>query len=73
MSCLQPDGTLSRIGTLILQAARQPVTVEEIAAASGLPLFRARSAIRGLVKATLVEQVGALFVATAFGIHKLDD
>lgn len=71
MPCLQPDGTLSRIGILILQAAGQPATIEEIATISGLPLFRARSAIRGLEKATLIEKAGQAYMATPLGLEKL--
>jgi DNA-binding IclR family transcriptional regulator len=73
MPCLQPDGTLSRIGILILQAVRQPATVEAISKESGLPLFRARSAVRGLVKATLVEKAGQGYAATRLGLEKLED
>ena len=73
MPCLQPDGTLSRIGILILQAARQPATMEAISKDSGLPLFRARSAVRGLVKASMVTASGKGYVATGLGIKKLED
>jgi DNA-binding IclR family transcriptional regulator len=73
MPCLQSDGTLSRIGVRILQAVREPATVEVIAQASGLPLFKARSAVRGLVKAALVEKAGDLYGATTLGLNKLDD
>ena len=71
MPCLQADGTLSRIGVRILQSVRQPASIEAIAKDSGLPLFRARSAVRGLEKATLVEKVGESYVATPLGVEKL--
>jgi predicted transcriptional regulator len=71
MPCLQSDGTLSRIGILIVGAVREPATIEAIARASGIPLFRARSAVRGLEKATLIEKAGEGYVATPLGIEKL--
>jgi hypothetical protein len=72
MPCLQPDGTLSRIGIRIVGALKKPATVEAIAEASGLPLYRARSAIRGLEKATLIEKAGETYVATPLGMEKLE-
>jgi DNA-binding IclR family transcriptional regulator len=66
-----PDGTLSRIGVLILSAIQRPATPEEVAEVSGLPLFRARSAIRGLVKAGLLEKQGEAYAMTVEGIKKL--
>ena len=72
MPCLQADGTLSRIGVVVLQATRKPATPKEVAESAGLPLYRARSAIRGLVKAALLERTGESFVATRHGIKKLE-
>jgi predicted transcriptional regulator len=71
MPCLLPDGTLSRIGVLILSATGQPSRPEEVSEAAELPLFRARSAIRGLVKAGMLEQRGEFYVMTAEGRKKL--
>ena len=73
MPCLQSDGTLSRIGILILKALRKPATIEVISKDSGLPLFRARSAVRGLVKASLVEKAGKYYAATPLGLEKLEE
>jgi predicted transcriptional regulator len=72
MPCLLPDGTLSRIGVLILSATRQPSRPEDVAQAVDLPLFRARSAIRGLVKAGLLEKQQEAYVLTSEGRKKLD-
>lgn len=71
MPCLKPDGTLSPIGELALKRAQKGATAEGIAEAVGLPLFRARSAIRGLVKAGLMEENGEVCLVTALGLAKL--
>ena len=71
MPCLKPDGTLSPIGVLALKRAQKGATAEDIAEAVGLPLFRARSAIRGLLKAGLMEQDGEVCLATPIGLAKL--
>jgi hypothetical protein len=42
-----------------------------VSEAAELPLFRARSAIRGLVKAGMLEQRGEFYVMTAEGRKKL--
>ena len=72
MPCLQPDGTLSRIGVAVLKATLKPATPKEVAESTGIPLYRARSAIRGLVKAALVERTEESYVATRHGIKKLE-
>jgi hypothetical protein len=46
--------------------------MEGISQDSGLPLFRARSAVRGLIKASLVEHTGQGYVATNLGLEKLE-
>jgi predicted transcriptional regulator len=56
---------------LVLSAAQEAVTTEEIAEASDLPLFRARSAVRGLVKEGLLEKEGESYLASARGREKL--
>lgn len=71
MPCLMPDGTLSRIGVLILSAARKPATPERMAETADFPLFRTRSAIRGLVKSGLLERRGDLYAVTPEGMKKL--
>ena len=72
MPCIKPDGTLSRVGIVMLEAVRQSATEEEVCRASGLPLFRTRSALRGLRRAGLVRQEGDRYVATPGGLGKLN-
>ncbi len=64
MACLQADGTVSASGRALLSAVEQPATPEEVAAATGLPLFRVRSGLRELAGAGLVSQDGPRFAAT---------
>jgi predicted transcriptional regulator len=71
MPCLMPDGTLSRIGVIILSAALKPSTLEQVAETADFPLFRTRSAIRGLVNAGLLENRGDLYALTPEGMKKL--
>lgn len=61
MACVQPDGTLSASGKALLAAIDEPATPEDVARATGMPLFRVRSGLRELVAADLVRQDGARF------------
>ncbi len=65
MACVNADGTLSASGRAILGAVEQPATPEQVAAATGLPLFRVRSGLRELVAAGLVSEDGLLFAAAS--------
>lgn len=51
MPCVSTDGTLSPSGQAMLRAIERPATPEEVAAATGLALFRVRSGLRELVAA----------------------
>ena len=65
MACVNPDGTMTPSAISILTALRSADAAELIAPATGLPIFRVRSALRELVAAGLVE--------VADGHHKLTD
>jgi DNA-binding IclR family transcriptional regulator len=64
MACISSDGTLSASGQALLKAVEHPATAEEVAAATGLPLFRVRSGLRELEGAGMVSQQESLFSAT---------
>lgn len=64
MACVNADGTLSASGRAMLKAVEQPATAEEVAAATGLPMFRVRSGLRELVSAGLVSAQDTRFIAT---------
>lgn len=54
MACVNSDGTITSTARAVLKAAQQPATAEEIAAATGLPLYRIRGSLRELVDAGLL-------------------
>lgn len=54
--CVSPDGTLTASGQAILEATRQPASAEDVARATGLPLFRVRGGLRELAAAGRVIQ-----------------
>ena len=58
MACVNADGTLTASGQAILTAVQHPGSPEAVAAATGLPLFRVRSALRELEAAHRVVPVG---------------
>jgi DNA-binding IclR family transcriptional regulator len=59
MACISPDGKPTESGTKMLRALKSGLgSAEEIAQATGLPLFRVRSGLRELVQAELVSQEG---------------
>lgn len=65
MACVNADGSLSASGRAMLDALEKPANAEEVAAATGLQLFRVRSGLRELVGAGLVHQDGSRFVVAA--------
>jgi predicted transcriptional regulator len=65
--CVKPDGTLSPNADTILKECRQPVTIDEMALATGLRSFRIKSSIRELTGAGLLEQDGDRYRITPIG------
>jgi hypothetical protein len=61
MPCLAPDGSLTDSGTRILAALREAATPEQVADATGEPLYRVRSALRELTAAGLAVEAGGRF------------
>lgn len=57
MACISADGTLTASARKMLEALQQPATPEEVAQATGLPLFRVRSGLRELAQAGFIEEV----------------
>lgn len=57
MGCVSPDGKPTESGTKMLRALQAGLGFpEDIAQNTGLPLFRARSGLRELAQAGLVDQ-----------------
>jgi predicted transcriptional regulator len=59
MACISPDGKPTVSGGKMLVALKAgPCSAEEIAKASGLPVFRVRSGLRELAQAGLTNAKG---------------
>ena len=71
MACILPDGRLTDSGKKILSAAKEASLPEEIAKASGSPLFKVRSSLRELTDAGLMEERDGKYVITSLGVEKL--
>jgi predicted transcriptional regulator len=72
VACIQPDGTLSRSGELILLAVHAPATPEEVARETGLDLFVVRAAMREFLQADYVEKVEDRYRLTPKGEAALE-
>lgn len=58
MACVSADGTLTASGRAILDAVRRPASAEEVAEATGLPLYRVRSGLREMAAGIVAEESG---------------
>ncbi len=67
MACVSADGTLTASGRAMLEAVRAPASPEEVAAATGLPLYRVRGGLRELAAAGLVTEEAGRFSARVQG------
>jgi len=72
MACIDPDGTLTPLGLLLLRGLdEQPMPPEDVAKHLGEPLFRVRGSLRELTGADLIEEEGGLYHLTEAGQGKL--
>jgi len=71
MPCIRSDGSLSAAAKKVMAAMENPITLEAVAASSGLPLYQIRSSVRELVEAGLVAVQGDHYVMTEDGRRKL--
>jgi predicted transcriptional regulator len=69
--CVRPDGTLSPSAEMILKVCEHPVTIDEMAQATGLRSFRIKSSIRELTGAGLLMEQADRFVLTPAGTAML--
>lgn len=67
MGCINAEGTLIASATKLLCAMQSPISLEEVARQSELPLYRLRSSMRELLQAGLVEEKDGTYVVTAAG------
>ncbi|MHB8060100.1 MAG: hypothetical protein ACYDHO_04635 [Gaiellaceae bacterium] len=72
MPCVRPDGSLSTSGRLLLRAVREGSSAEDVAAVTGMALYRVRSSLRELVAAGFVSEEGERFRQTEQGAEKAE-
>ncbi len=72
MGCINATGTITRSGELILLALRNPMTPEEAAKETGVPLFKVRSGIREFLAARLVQAADDKFQTTPAGLVRIE-
>lgn len=68
MACLNPDGELTESAKQILNAMERPILLSEVAARTGLPLYRIRSASRELAEAGFAAEAGGEWQVTGVGM-----
>ena len=72
MACISPDGKPTESGTKMLHALKSGLgSAEEIARATGLPLFRVRSGLRELTQAGLANQKDDNYELSSKGVELL--
>ncbi len=69
MACVSADGTLTASGRAMMEAVRRPASPEEVAEATGLPLYRVRSGLREMAAAGLVTDESGRFSAFDTGLN----
>ncbi len=67
MACIDSSGKLSESGRRILTALARPITLEDAAQQTGLPLYRVRSGAREMMRAGLVEEKAGAYATTSAG------
>jgi predicted transcriptional regulator len=70
MPCVRPDGTLSTTGRLLLAAVQTNSTEEDVAATTGMALYRVRSVLRELIEVGFVAEADGRFSQTEEGAVK---
>ncbi|MGC8785244.1 MAG: hypothetical protein ACP5RN_12775 [Armatimonadota bacterium] len=71
MACISAEGTLTESARKMLACLQTLATPEEVAQATGLPLFRVRSGLREMAQAGLLEEKEGCYVLTESGKQKL--
>lgn len=68
MACLNPDGEITEAARKILSSMELPVSLSHVAAETGLPMYRIRSAVRELADAGLAAEAGGEWQVTGGGM-----
>jgi len=67
VACVNPDGSLSPSGLVLLRALDAPGAERELTERTGRPLFQVRSGLRELQSAGLVRAIPVGFELTGVG------
>lgn len=67
MACISPQGELSESARNILTALATPLTSEEVASRTSLPLFRVRAGLREMAESELVTLTNSRYTPTERG------
>ena len=67
MACVNPDGSLSESGRMLLTVLAEPLSPEEVSGKTGQPLFKIRSSLREMVEAGLITEEDGKYIITAEG------
>ena len=73
MACINADGTLTALATKLLKVMRDPITPEDAARQSQVPLYRVRSSLREFLQAGLVEEQEGKCVLTSAGRMRIGE
>ena len=71
MACIGSQGELTESALKMLTALEKPGTAEDVAARTGLPLFRVRGGLREMAEAGLVELKDGAYSPTRRGLDLL--
>ncbi len=71
MACIGSQGELTESARRMLAALAPPATPEDVAAHTGLPLFRVRAGLREMAEAELVQAQDGRYAATERGLSFL--
>jgi len=67
MPCINPDGSLTESAKILLKAAHESLTPEDLAKKIGLPLYKVRSSLREMSEVGLIKETEGKFIITGKG------
>jgi len=71
MPCILPDGSVTPTAKKVLAVASEAKSAEEIAQATGMPLYRVRSSVRELLEGGLLQEREGKYQITEKGKEKI--
>lgn len=71
MACINSDGSLTPAARSVLTALKVAATVEVVAQAVSMPVYRVRSNIREMIAAGLLVEANGQYQTTEAGVARL--